>query len=259
MNGLAARPWLLVALSSSSIAVFLLVLRTALDHGINGALECHPVRLVSVGWSLLLLFMPAFLRHPEEAAIIGRLLAGYGELEFLMAMCLGSAMGDKRTALRALFRMKSERVKVADSLLFPLCERASMAGPYSAAIGGMRHCANIRNQYAHSNWADDINHGLFFVDLQKSTQTINIKDTWNHTDKTLLIQQEAFFCNTMGWWDYIRDQFDVKQGRRYAPLFQEPPRLPQPPLHNPPDTHIPPWIDSETSTHPEAKPPEEAT
>src|SRR5262245_59269516 len=35
--------------------------------------------------------MPAFRRRKTSAAIVGRLLAGYGELEFLLAFCVGAA------------------------------------------------------------------------------------------------------------------------------------------------------------------------
>lgn len=189
------------------------------------------------------MLMPAFHRFPDEAAIIGRILAGYGELEYLMAMCLGAAMSDELTAQRVLFQMKSERVKVADSLLEPLCRRARLLGPYSAAYGGMRHCAKIRNQYAHSNWADHIESGLFFVNLQESTKSHDsLNHEWRHVDVNLLTMQEDFLFNTMQWYDYLRDQFDLLNGKTRSAFFSPPSRPQQPPLYNPPESHIPPWI-----------------
>jgi hypothetical protein len=190
----------------------------------------------------ILPFMPAFLRHPEEAAIIGRLLTGYGELEYVMAMCLGAAMDDEHTAIRTLFRMKSERVTVANSLLFPLCDRFGLAGPYSAAIGGMRHCAKIRNLYAHSNWADDANSGLYFVDLIDTANGTNFVHKWLHTDVDLLRIQEDFFYNTLSWFNYIQGELALKKGRSHWNVIEQPSRLEQPLLHNPPEKHIPPWI-----------------
>ena len=52
--------------------------------------------------------MPAFSDWPEEAAVIGRILAGYGELEFRLSKLVGYAMGGEysaahRKALRVLF------------------------------------------------------------------------------------------------------------------------------------------------------------
>lgn len=36
--------------------------------------------------------LPAFDRYPAEAAIIGRMLAGYGELEFGVCVCMKEAL-----------------------------------------------------------------------------------------------------------------------------------------------------------------------
>ena len=44
--------------------------------------------------------MPAFLRFPVEAAIIGRLVTGYGEIEYLYAMCLASVSEDEDTIVQ---------------------------------------------------------------------------------------------------------------------------------------------------------------
>jgi hypothetical protein len=44
--------------------------------------------------------MPAFGRFPEEAGIIGRLFAGYGEIEWGLHLCSGEALqgdADMRT------------------------------------------------------------------------------------------------------------------------------------------------------------------
>src|SRR5215469_111192 len=40
--------------------------------------------------------MPAFHRRKKDSAVIGRLIAGYGELEFLLAMCTGVALAARR-------------------------------------------------------------------------------------------------------------------------------------------------------------------
>ena len=54
----------------------------------------------------ILPLMPAFLRYPNEAAILGRLLAGYGELEFIYAQCLAETIGNQETALRTYFGIR---------------------------------------------------------------------------------------------------------------------------------------------------------
>ena len=40
--------------------------------------------------------MPAFHRRKKDSAVVGRLIAGHGELEFLLAMCTGVALAARR-------------------------------------------------------------------------------------------------------------------------------------------------------------------
>jgi hypothetical protein len=77
--------------------------------------------------------MPAFLRFPEEAAIIGRLLAGYGEIEYLFAMCLASSASDEDTALRTFFSVRGEgaRLDVGHNLMWKLYEAAALSNQYT--------------------------------------------------------------------------------------------------------------------------------
>jgi hypothetical protein len=64
------------------------------------------------------MLMPAFHRFPKEAAIIGRLLAGYGDIDFTFARCTARVYGDVENMLRAIFRNPTEsgRLNVAEAL-----------------------------------------------------------------------------------------------------------------------------------------------
>jgi len=68
--------------------------------------------------------MPAFSIRPKEAEIIGRLLAGYGELEFIVYECVKVALGRSTIAARLLFRVRSEktRLDIADAILREVCD-----------------------------------------------------------------------------------------------------------------------------------------
>jgi hypothetical protein len=63
--------------------------------------------------------MPCFNRFPKEGDIIGRLLAGYGELELEMAACVAATTDDLNGAIKRLFgiRGESKRIKIADSMM----------------------------------------------------------------------------------------------------------------------------------------------
>ena len=65
--------------------------------------------------------LSAFDDFPEEAALVGRILAEYGELEFELCMLLGTLFHNPDLGIRALFRTKGEttRIQVADAFLRP--------------------------------------------------------------------------------------------------------------------------------------------
>ena len=64
------------------------------------------------------MLMPAFHRFSKEAALIGRIIVGFGELEFILAQCVGTALQNEEMALRVIFRLggTSARLDTADAL-----------------------------------------------------------------------------------------------------------------------------------------------
>src|SRR5262249_11684410 len=61
--------------------------------------------------------MPAFRRRRKASAIVGRLLAGYGEVEFLLAFCCaGPALASRRRPVpghtRAIHRSRYENIAI---------------------------------------------------------------------------------------------------------------------------------------------------
>ena len=95
--------------------------------------------------------MPSFLRFPKEAEIIGRLLAGYGEIEYDLSCCLEAAINDGETARRSMFRVRGEkqRIDVADALMRHKYKDSNLLAEYDEAIAATHSCRKIRNQYSH--------------------------------------------------------------------------------------------------------------
>jgi hypothetical protein len=98
--------------------------------------------------------MPAFGQFQQEAAVIGRLLAGYGELEYELMVCLWFTIGDLDTATRVVFRARGEeqRIITADTIMRPRYDAVGLINPYSEAVADMGWCRQIRNEYAHCHW-----------------------------------------------------------------------------------------------------------
>jgi hypothetical protein len=105
---------------------------------------------------------PALHRFPEEAAIIGRIVVAFGELEYMVAVCAGKALGNLDLILKTLYRLKSTsaRIDAADTLMRPSYADAGLDAEQKLMISFVKHSLGIRNQYAHCNWGDHDAAGL---------------------------------------------------------------------------------------------------
>ncbi len=187
---------------------------------------------------------PAFDRFPAEAALVGRILASFGEIELTVCHNAGHAIDLHGITMKALYRLRatSQRLDVADEFMKWVYYRVGLAEEYDIAIGMVRHCLKIRNQYSHCNWADDVTAGLFFADVQESAENDDFDHHWKHVDPTLLQIQLGYFGVTLEWLRYLEEELAVRQERRQAHVWPRPPIPGPPPLHNSEGQHVPPWL-----------------
>jgi hypothetical protein len=194
----------------------------------------------------------AFQRFPEEAAIIGRLLAGYGDLEYELHLCLGAALGNYEAALRTMFRVRGEkqRVQIADALMRQKFHSSGLGENYCEAIGAMDWCRTCRNQFAHCHWWDEPD-TLFFMSLETAAQqNADHRVKFLPIDVPLLEQQEAFFRYTLDTLTYLYREFEVRAGIRASHSFVAPKQKPRPSLHSPWGSRPPPRIAQDSGTPP---------
>jgi hypothetical protein len=149
--------------------------------------------------------LPPFEAYPEEGAIIGRLVTGYGELEYELAMCVGWIAQDQDLALKLMYRLRGEnRTIAADLLGRRMVPTGVLRTVFEQGVGALNECRKIRNQYAHANWGSDQN-GLWFVDLEEaadeSASFLTIDHQSHRITLPLLQVQEDYFC-------YVKDCFE---------------------------------------------------
>jgi hypothetical protein len=185
----------------------------------------------------------AFVNAPDEAQIIGRILAGYGELEFEFCNCLGAAIDDQRAAIRTLFRVRSEdsRILVGDGIMRPKYAAAGLADTYNETLGAIRFCKSIRNQYAHCHWLYEYGKGLFFtsVDAPAKSNVGPLTFDFHHVEMSVLTAQERYFCYTDLLLTYLQWEFQKRAGKSAIPPYEVPKTIPQPPRHSLPGTYSP--------------------
>lgn len=110
----------------------------------------------------------AFQNFPNEAALIGRMLAGYADLEIDLMHCAKSVRGDLDLALKTMFRGRgnAQRIDMADALARQAYQAIGLGQDFERAIGVVRYCLKIRNLYAHCTWWNDNSGQLAFANLE---------------------------------------------------------------------------------------------
>lgn len=205
--------------------------------------------------------IPAFGTYPEEGAIIGRLLAGYGEIELEINICLGQALQDENSALKAMYSMRSEdqRIRVADALMRPTYAKVGLGNEFADAIGAIRFCRKIRNQFAHCHWYDHKTNGLFFTNLEDATYGDDETTlSFRHIDVPLLQQQEDYYCYASDCFVFLHKEIGRLRGEVRVHPYLMPSKIPQPNLYNPLEEHPIRPLDIGPSSSIEQPPPSRA-
>jgi len=178
--------------------------------------------------------LPVFRTFPEEGQIIGRLVVGYGVLEFYLSCCLGPALGSDDRALRALFRVRSEstRIDVADALMRPPYKEIGLQDKYNEMLGAIRHCKTTRNQYAHSLWRRE-NGWLMFASLDAAVKSREggIAVPYSPINLAALKAQEEYFVYTAELLQHLWPEYEHLAGRELSSPRKAAPKIrDQPPL-----------------------------
>jgi hypothetical protein len=182
----------------------------------------------------------------EEGIIIGRLLAGYGEIEMTMCGCLVAVERIFDLPIRTIFgeRGAKERIKTARRELQSDYANAGLSAELIEVLSDMEWCRQIRNQYSHCQWYWTAQDGLCFVNLEEVAHqpTMIIDPTANRhpVDVSLLEAQENFFWYVKEFFTHLAsayrtwDQTRVRGGAAGPPtlVYARPPKVTRPPAHN---------------------------
>jgi hypothetical protein len=184
--------------------------------------------------------MAPFSKFSKEGDLIGRLLAGYSNIEIGLMHCVQVATGDFDAVLRNMFgqRGESKRITAAEKLGVPEYQRLKLATDFEKVLRVVRYCLKIRNQYAHWIWWDDYSGKLAFAnieDLTKYKRKINDlgKLKAHHVDAPLLAQQEAYYVyadELLAWINYEGRFKDGKLGNARQNPLQKPKPIRRPKL-----------------------------
>lgn len=181
---------------------------------------------------------PAFDQCPNEFAIIGKLLAAYGDMEFDLMYSV-AVVHSIDMAIKTMFRPRGEsaRVEIADAMAREAYTKRGLETPWSEAIGNFKYCLRVRNQYAHCNWFWRSDTGLGFVDLQEMALAKTHLRMQNLTvyplDLKLLQEQEEYFAYVQSCLRYLTNAYARKALKPVIFDYPKPAKAQQPIQHRP--------------------------
>ena len=186
------------------------------------------------------MLIPAFHDWPDEGAIVGRLLAGYGNYENRSGPVRRPfdeiTTDDMRRAVRSIFteRNADDRIKLAKKWARQPMQLTGLE-EFTEAIAAMGHCKGIRNAFAHCTWTslrDGLkSDGLFFVNLEDAAKLPGkIVYGWQHASLPRLRQMEQYFAYTRQCLIHLELAMRAQRGRpRVRFLRSMPTKLAPPP------------------------------
>jgi hypothetical protein len=151
-----------------------------------------------------------FENYPKERELIGTLLIAYAEIEFALFSLIAAVLGDTQdNAVQIFFRIRGEgaRIEVSDAIVRPFLTKHGLGPKWSNAIGPLRLCKKIRNQYAHCHWML-INENLSFLDFDSAVESSseNSKVSMRAVDNALLQKQRLYFEYALDWLYYLASE-----------------------------------------------------
>lgn len=183
--------------------------------------------------------LPAFEVCPLEGQIIGKMLAGYGEIELEMAWCASEALNETEAPIKACYRGRGEkqRIDIADAFIRPVLADTTIETFYAETVSAVHNCRTIRNRYAHCHWLGYKKEGLFFTNLEEAAKKNGpLQHSFRHVDVPLLLAQERYFDFTYDSLRHIADQIRKMTGRSSHDV-PKPSKIDLPPAHNPREKH----------------------
>ena len=183
-----------------------------------------------------------FENFPKEKELIGALLIAYGEIEFALFSLIASVLGDTQdNAVQIFFRIRGEsaRIEVSDALVRPSLINQGLGPKWSNAVGPLRLCKKIRNQYAHCHWIL-ISDKLYFIDFDSSVESgsPDTKALMHTVDKALLQKQYEYFSYALDWLYYLAGEYEFRAGKKDGHSLPEPKSIAAPPLHRPREADV---------------------
>ncbi len=163
----------------------------------------------------------AFVDFPEEGKLIGRILAGYAELETDLMHCVAAGYdGDLDLVLRQMYARHGEkkRLELGRKLGCPVYRPLDLLDHFNEAVDSMDHCRLIRNQYAHSIFWNDNTGKLAFANIEElakgEEEVVDLRGLERrYATVDLLSRQFGYFVHVSDMLIWVLNEGNRRAGR----------------------------------------------
>jgi hypothetical protein len=178
-------------------------------------------------------------QFPRILATVGRILVGYGELEYGVLAAIEVVAHDYDALFKAMFRTRGEtqRLEIADALGRHRFHAHGLGTEFEMAMGAVQYCRKIRNQYAHCHWL--VQQGrVGFVDLEELAKGNSViigtsEMAWRKIDDELVTEQEQYFNYAGDLLFWVGEEAGLKTGKSQKHEYPKPRQVASPPLYRP--------------------------
>lgn len=167
------------------------------------------------------------------------MVIGYGEIELLFGICAGLALEHRNVVLMAFHKVSTAgaRIEIGDALAADAIRKLGLQNEYGEALGALRFCSQIRNQFAHCQFGLSEKDTIMFAKAEDSIGINGFSPNWRGLTLTLLKEQEAYFVYTRAALLHLENRIQIATAERddlprTRPLFhKKPASIPRPPKH----------------------------
>lgn len=174
--------------------------------------------------------------HTKAGLVLGRLLTGYGELEFEMTLCVGAAVNDRDLTIRDMYQSRGEfaRIRKAKTNLNRAAANQPLRELSARVLDDMDWCREIRNQYAHCQWWGSST-PLSFINMEEVAEVIGVTGPLEgykrSLDMQVLTEQEQFFGYVRQCFWHLTGLFEIQAGKPATLSVSLPDPMPRPRKH----------------------------
>ena len=172
---------------------------------------------------------PSFRKFIFEYIHIGRLIVGYSDIELALYNLIKITKNPNENILKKMIKGNTAKVRIdkAKAIGFEKFKKNKLENEFDSCINFIKHCKDIRNLYAHSNYWDANWKYLMFTEIEKLAKQKNCDDDISKAKthpitSELLLEQLEFYDYTIKYIFWLNNEVRFRMNMLEKNVFDKP-------------------------------------